>query len=283
MSSYKTSLKTLFFLFLSIPYSTIAQEEKKPFFQFSDLIHFSTNPAGNIRENNKQLSFLYSQNAGDFSAIRSFYINGAYQFQKKHTFFLDIYNDQTGPYFQKNRAYLGYNITINLNKELEAKLGVSGGFVNYNMIGSSGGAGGSDLNFDGSLGLLLTYQKDYFLGLVAQQISKENITPIDYTFQLQRYFEIQGGFKKSISPFVEINFLARVNSLGNWSTYAYTTIQEVLLLGINYHSENILAPKAGFKFIDQENTKASLLFSYAFPIQNAITRINRFEIGVCVN
>ncbi len=139
------------------------------------------------------------------------------------TFGGDVIKDQTGPTgFTGIYGRAGY--LLDLSDDFSLSFGVKGGIVQYNVKGSeldfleAGDIANTNLNTiypDFSLGVMLYFQENYYLGFSVPQVFdldlefKDDVN--DYTIQrVRHYYGVVGGrFELSDDSYIELSSEAR--------------------------------------------------------------------------
>lgn len=184
----------------------------------------------------------------------------------KHFIGAQIINNRDGAYFQRNRFYLRYSLSVPLTNELRLQSGLSVGAVNYSFSNSSSGSGGSDVTPDANLGISLQH-KNYSFGISGQQLFSSPIRPVEYTYYLRPYFIVNGSYGTDLSPYLRLNLYAITelhlndNNL-NYQFSGTLNYQQVFEAGTGYNQQKGLFIVAGIPELKLSQWYLNLNVSY---------------------
>lgn len=190
-------------------------------------IHFPKNiqlhaPSHACLDNDFQSNFVFRSYFGRYSVIRTYYADANINLQKweseskrsvnkKHIIGGGLYNDREGEYFNRVRAILRYAIHIPLKEDLYLSGGIAFHMINYNFDASAAGASGSSFTWAGH-GSVTLYSPTFRLGASLNDFNNPTVTPINYTFLINRYVNLYGEKYFDLGPNTQIRGAAR----GNW-------------------------------------------------------------------
>lgn len=257
----------LFWVFFLVEGFCIGQlTEVKPDLANQNQLAFSFNPSTSFSDDELKVNLAFRNRFQDFSAIRSFYSLLTLPVNNSQTTFFELVSDQLGPHFQKNRLYLGYALGIDINDDLKTSLGFSGGVVNYNMKPTSGSSGGSDFGTDASVGVSIEHSSGVGLGMSLQQFLNREIQPIDYSFTLERFAEVQLSYKKEVNDEFKTEVLVRAFSDKSYALYSRLYWYENMLIGLNFNSRKMMAAIAGYTMEYDKEFEIGLNVAYTFSV-----------------
>lgn len=190
-------------------------------------IHFPKNiqlhaPSHACLDNDFQSNFVFRSYFGRYSVIRTYYADANVNLQKweseskrsvnkKHIIGGGLYNDREGEYFNRVRAILRYAIHIPLKEDLYLSGGIAFHMINYNFDASAAGASGSSFTWAGH-GSVTLYSPTFRLGASLNDFNNPTVTPINYTFLINRYINLYGEKYFDLGPNTQIRGAVR----GNW-------------------------------------------------------------------
>lgn len=261
-----------------------------PFFAFSQtnnrypttfghyiIAPFTINPVNAMSDVNTQISLGNQENVGPLRRIRSYYLYAAvniYKNEKGARNHLGVYatNERDGEYISRAKLYLNYSWHTKLREKLWIGAGSYLGFINYNFIGTSSTAGGSDIAPDGSLGILL-YNEKFKFGLSGNQIFSSSLQPIVNIYKFPIFYNLTFERSFFVSPYVTLQpyiFLSwkKSNQLVDINLGILSLIHDRLKIGSSYTHhrmvsfllgvENIKIEKHFFRFYVCYNQPTSL-------------------------
>ena len=120
------------------------------------------------------------------------------------------YND--GAFIKRTRAYARYSWSTRLGARSSISGGVAAGVVNYSFVGSQAGGGGSASAFDVNIGIWYLRRK-LKIGVSYQQMTRSVIAPVNQTFELVPYLNLNVIYTAHLSAYVSL------------STHAYVRLQ----------------------------------------------------------
>lgn len=148
------------------------------------------------------ITVQYQNKTGIFSDIRNIYVDGILKSKQGHLLGIKIYSEQETSLYSKTKTFFVYGYTVDISDDLSWTSAAQVGAVNIAFGSSAVSAGGSAWNWDASLSTSLQYKK-WHVGIGLNQIPGAKLTPINYPFQLNRYFETILSTKVDVSAFVE--------------------------------------------------------------------------------
>lgn len=111
------------------------------------------------------------------------------------------YND--GAFINRTRAYVRYAFSTALGERSALSAGISVGIVKYTFLASQAGGGGTSTALDGNAGLWYIRPK-LKIGVSYQQFTRSALTPVNQTFQLVPYLNVNVIYASYISAHVLI-------------------------------------------------------------------------------
>lgn len=269
----------LFFFVLSFisegQNGTIMPDVYDQFFQNYYLI----NPA-NTDTSQIILNMGHKSQLGVFRGVRQTYFDANFRIKSnnlnnRHYVGIQLFNNSEGDFFSKNRAYGRYSFDIRLSEQYYLSTGASIGMVDYAFKATQSSAGGSDITYDGSLGMWLVGSR-LKLGTSMQQVFQRKLQPIGQEFVLRRQYNANVVYTFFISPYVELT----THVWYKYSTYtshtfdaaAVVTLQRIIEFGANYRYQRGFVLMAGVKDIRIGTSKIALGMSYSTGVLNYIAR-----------
>jgi len=230
------------------------------------------NPANQTENEKASFSLGNRSYTGLFKGVTQFYADLDFfiptkkSANKGHSLGVWLMTNREGDYFRKNRIYARYAYRNELSKDLSISLGTSLGLVNYVFASSDASTGGSDSDFDGSLGFWIVYKK-IKLGTSLQQMTNSVLRPVNQPFYLKRYSSIMASHTWVISPFLEWESHCNISFVPNYGTI--TQLAGALQIyqteiGATYKSDVGFSGFAGLKKLSLQQYTVSLSASYLF-------------------
>lgn len=198
----------------------------------------------------------------------------------KHFLGTQVSNNRDGAYFQRNRFYLRYSLSIALSNELRLQSGVSVGAVNYIFQSSTAGSGDSDFTPDANLGLSLQHE-NFSVGIAGQQLFSSPIRPVEYTYYLKPYYTATASIGKDLTPFVRLNAFSVVEIHPSdeqtlFQLSGTLNYQEVFEGGVGYNQQKGVFVLAGIPQLKLSEWYLNLNISYlVYNTKSISTLIDR--------
>ena len=258
-----------------------------PFVNSFSLQPILYNPAAKS-EADLELNGNFHSYTGDFSDVNATYLSGLYNLNKpsKHHKKISqraigglMLHETTSDFFKRTRIYGIYQESVNVSKEFWIRLGAQLGVVNFNLTSLGFGPGGSAWNYDAAVAINFG-NKNMRGGFVIQQLANSELTPIVYTFVLNKYNELFASYRFELSPYLsyipEIRYQQNINS----DIYLFSnTFDFKKLAGINA----TLNVRNGASFLGYYKYENYQVFaSYFLPIAAGLKEIDatQYELGV---
>jgi len=275
---FKWVVLAVFFLTSSIlrgQNGTLMPDVYDQFFQNYYLI----NPA-NTDTSQIILNMGHKSQIGVFRGVRQTYFDAncrikSNSLNNRHSLGIQLFNNSEGDFFSKNRVYGRYAFDMRLSDSYYLSAGISIGMVNYAFKATQSSAGGSDITYDGNLGLWLVGDK-LKLGTSMQQVFQRALSPIGQEFVLRRQYNANLIYSFFISPYIEFktHFWYKYNTYNSndFSIAGIVTIQSIVEFGANYRYQKGFVLMGGLKDIRIGTSKIAIAMSYSTGILNYIAR-----------
>lgn len=254
---------------------TLLPDSYDQFFQNYYLI----NPA-NVDTSQIILNMGHKSQLGVFRGVRQTYFDANFRIQSnslnyKHYCGIQLFNNSEGDYFNKNRVYARYSFDIRLSESYYLSAGTSIGMVNYAFKATQSSAGGSDLTYDGSLGLWLV-GSHLKAGSSIQQIFQRTLQPIGQEFVLTRQYNANLVYSLFINPIIEVQthlwYKYNTYTASTFEAAAVITLQSFIEFGANYRYQRGFVLIGGLKDIRLGTSKIAVAMSYSTGILNYTAR-----------
>lgn len=280
--SMNRTFKWQFFLVFSISSlilkgqsGTLMPDTYDQFFQNYYLI----NPA-NIDTSQIMLHMGHKSQLGVFRGVKQTYFDANFRIKSnslnnRHYVGVQLFNNGEGDYFNKNRAYGRYSFDIRLSERYYLSAGASLGMVNYAFKATQSSAGGSDITYDGNLGLWLVGNR-LKVGSSMQQVFQRTLSPIGQQFVLRRQYNANLIYSFFINPYVELTahlwYKYNTYTSCTFDAAAVITLQSIIEFGANYRYQRGFVLMGGVKDIRMGTSKISIAMSYSTGILNYVAR-----------
>lgn len=245
------------------------------------------NPA-NAEDTKTSFSLGNRSYTGLFKGVTQFYADiDFFLSQKKsnmkgHSLGIWLLANRQGDFFRKNRVYARYAYRNQLSQDFSLSLGVSAGLVNYVFSSSDASTGGSDSDFDGSLGMWFLYKK-LKVGASLQQLTNTILRPVNQPFYLKRYMSVMASHSWPISPSLTWETHGNVSFIPLFGTLmqmaGLVQIHEAEF-GAGYKSDAGVSVFAGLRELRLQQYAVSFSASYMFSrvvikkVNNNILELN---------
>lgn len=217
---------------------------------------------------------------GVFRGVRQTYFDANFRIKSKSLnnkqyVGLQIMNNSEGDFFSKNRAYGRYSFDIRLSKSFFLSAGLSLGMVSYAFKATQSSAGGSDLAYDGNLGLWLvgTHLK---IGTSMQQVFQRTLSPIGQTFELARQYNFNASYMFFINPNIQFTthawYKLQQSDKKDVQIATLITMQRLVEFGGCYRYQKGIVLIGGLKDIYIGTSKIAIAMSYSTGILNALAK-----------
>jgi len=245
------------------------------FFQNYGLI----NPA-NTDTSYIALNMGHKSQIGIFKGVKQTYFDAIFRIKSnslnnRHYIGVQFLNNSEGDFFSKNRAYGRYAFDIQLTKGYYLSAGMSLGIVSYAFKATQSSAGGSDLTYDGNLGIWLVGRK-LKLGTSIQQVFQGRLSPIGQTFELTRQYNVNASYDFYINPYVNVEthlwYKHQQNNMDDVQVAGIITMQNLVQFGGNYRYMKGLILIGGLKDIRVGTSRLSIAMSYSTGVLNYLAR-----------
>ncbi|WP_299252200.1 type IX secretion system membrane protein PorP/SprF, partial [uncultured Cytophaga sp.] len=169
--------------------------------------YYLINPA-NSDTSSLVLHLGHKSQLGVFRGVRQTYFDANFRIKSKksnsrHCLGIQLFNNSEGDFFSKNRAYGRYSFDIKLSDSYFLSAGLSVGMVSYAFKATQSSAGGSDLTYDGNIGLWLV-GTHFKIGTSMQQVFQGKLSPIGQTFELTRQYNLNASYAFFINPNIQL-------------------------------------------------------------------------------
>lgn len=269
------------FIFCTLPFVSNGQNGSlmpdvyDQFFQNYYLI----NPA-NTDTSQLILHVGHKSQLGVFRGVRQTYFDTNFRIKSKspnnrHYLGIQLFNNSEGDFFSKNRAYGRYSYDIKVSNSYYLTAGLSFGMVSYAFKATQSSAGGSDLTYDGNLGLWLV-GTHFKLGASMQQVFQGKLSPIGQTFELVRQYNLNASHTFLINPNIQLTTHAwykyQQDNKDDLQVAAIITMQNLVEFGGNYRYQKGVVLIGGLKDIYIGTSKITIAMSYSTGILNALAK-----------
>jgi len=217
---------------------------------------------------------------GIFRGVRQTYFDANFRIisqssNNRHNIGMQLFNNSEGDFFSKNRAYGRYAFDIRLTDAYFLSAGLSFGMVSYAFKATQSSAGGSDLTYDGSLGLWLVGRK-LKVGSSIQQVFQKSLSPIGQSFELRRVYNLNASYSFFINPYIELTTHAWYKYQQYQNNYfqfaAIVILQNLVEFGGNFKYQRGLVLVGGLKDIPVGTSKISIAMSYSIGVLNKLAK-----------
>lgn len=264
-------IKHILFVYLTLQLSLICSAQlaiRRPISQFSDQQTFELNVAASSKIESKFFFYSHYQNqTGDFKLRRNLSLYGDIKTTETQRLNFNASSNQEGPFLSLNRLHLGYNSSINLFQNFSMAVGSEIGIIHLGFQSSSGGPGGSDIGYDGTVSLYGKGDKNE-IGASLIQYTSVSLQPINQELKFGRYIDLFYTQHLTLQPSLNLDITGRIQSdvatshLGiAYFTFLYN---EYLLTGLNVTSDLSFAPKIGIK-LKNNKTPTDFFVSFIIP------------------
>jgi hypothetical protein len=168
--------------------------------------YYLINPASSDSTGKIQVNIGNRSLIGLFDGVNRLYVDGnvrinhhtAMQYSRLGALVI-AYND--GAFINRTRAYLRYSWSTSISERASISAGISAGMVKYTFLASQAGGGGSSTSFDGNAGLWYIRPK-LKIGISYQQFTRSELTPVNQTFLLTPYINVNAVYASYLSAHV---------------------------------------------------------------------------------
>lgn len=244
-------------------------------FSFSDYFdqffnnYYLLNPANQDSTYRLNLAAADKAQTGLFRGVNQIYLDADLRINPEKEVFhfigIQAINNREGEFINKNRLVGRYSWRARISQQSSLSAGIALGFVNYAFNTSQSGTGGADLQPDGSAGVWYL-RKRISMGFSIQQLFNQPIRPVNQTFILARFYNLNFNYFIPISPYVNFrsHFYSKIHKDQPFSLSlaGLLEFQDKLEAGINYRIRRGISYIAGIKKIKISNSFFSFYFSY---------------------
>ncbi len=222
----------------------------------------------------------HKSQTGIFHGVRQTYFDANFRIKSsglnnRHYLGVQLLNNSEGDFFSRSRAYGRYSFDIRLSESYYLSGGLSFGAVNYVFKATQSSAGGSDITYDGNLGVWLVGNK-FKLGTSMQQIFQKSLSPLNEEFVLRRVYNVNASYTFKINYYAELStylwYKYQEYSSANIQLAAVVTLQKLVEFGANYRYQKGVVLMGGLKDIVIGTSRISLAMSYSTGILNYIAK-----------
>jgi type IX secretion system PorP/SprF family membrane protein len=281
--------RVVFIFFFSCAHQALGQTQGLPV-QFGQFFNGYSiiNPAMSGSRSDVEIELGKQRHTDVFSIYSTTYASGFFRVRRKpnsssfHVPGLSFISDKEGQLLKRSKVYLTYAWHTQLNKKLSLSAGAAAGMFSYQVASSNASAGGGANAPDASIGLWL-YNKTFFAGASFNQILNTSLTPIAVEQKLIRHFNVTGGYTYHVSKsfkFTPIALLRITPELGtlDMDIAAVGSLNNILLLGINYRYERNFLGMVGFERLNIGVGSLRAGFSYAVPVGRIASLAHTYEL-----
>lgn len=249
---------------------------------------YLVNPAAGDTSYRFNLRFNNINEIGFARNVSRFYVDGDKRYASKerdefHFLGLQMTNSKIGDYISRSRFQARYSWFSAVSKKAAISSGVSLGFVNYALLTTQGGGGGSDLAQDGAIGI--HYLREYFtLGLAVQQIFSPVLLPVNQSFQLNRVYNVNMERRFRLGPKTQLTAHSVLQLSGkgimSFNTGLFSEISDVALAGINHFSFRKTSFQLGLQQIQMLDIDIMIMGVYSLYHSQVSLPDNALEIFI---
>lgn len=241
--------------------------------------YYLVNPA-NTDTSEIIVNMGHKSQIGVFRGVRQTYFDANFRIKSKssnsrHYIGLQLFNNSEGDFFSKNRVYGRYSFDIRVSDSYFLSAGLSLGAVSYAFKATQSSAGGSDLNYDGNIGLWLIGRK-LKVGTSMQQVFQRTLTPIGQTFELTRQYNLNASYMFFINPYIQLTTHAwykhQQNNINDLQLAALITLQNLVEFGANYRYQKGVVLVGGLKDIRIGTSRIAIAMSYSTGVLNSLAK-----------
>lgn len=247
------------------------------------------NPANTEDGSSINGSLHHKSFLGPLSVIKTYLGNINFRLSESSYVGLQFNSEQEGKFFNRDRFYLLYSSGIELNKKAKLNAGLKIGMVNYSFGASSGSAGGSNSAFDVSFGALYKTE-NFFFGLSGHQLPNVKVKPIDFSFDLPHYAELNTGIQLKIvselsyNPSLRIRYSGALDQSILMHSHILRHFKQRWIMGIHHLFNLGISPTIGYSFyMKKPGSLLDVQFSYFVRTSNSVRTnqlTNQYEIGI---
>lgn len=254
------------------------------FFQNYNLL----NPASSDSSGKAHLRIGNRSLIGLFSGVNRLYVDGDVKIKHRSLnqysslgALVIAYND--GAFISRTKAYVSYSWTTRISSRSSVSAGLAIGVVKYTLLGSEAGGGGASTAFDGNAGLWYIRSK-LKIGVSYQQFTRSALTPVNQTFLLIPYLNVNVIYASYISPYVLLttHVFYRHQSM-NVSEFQLAPIflfNDVFETGINFRYKRGVALMVGIKNINIGQGNIHFMGSFLLSTRKLSNNLdNAFELS----
>lgn len=282
----------LIFTFLCIIQVSKAQLDNSVYEDFNRTIvnPYLVNPSTTDTSYNFKLRFNNINQLGLFRNVRSFYVDGDKRFQSSdknefHYGGLQMTNSKLGDFISRSRFQVRYGWYAALSRKAALASGISLGFINYSLLTTQGGSGGSDFGPDGAIGVHYL-RKRTSIGFAVKQIFNPVLLPVNQSFRLNRLYnaDVTHEFRLGPRSHLTAQSVAQLSEEKNlsYSLGLMAGITDIVLLGINHFSLQETSLQAGLQQINILEMNIRVLAAYSFYHSNIPLPDNSLEIFIAI-
>jgi type IX secretion system PorP/SprF family membrane protein len=241
--------------------------------------YYLINPA-NTDTSEIIINMGHKSQIGVFRGVRQTYFDANFRIKSKspntrHYIGLQLFNNSEGDFFSKNRAYGRYSFDLHISESYYLSAGLSLGAVSYAFKATQSSAGGSDLNYDGNIGLWLV-GRNLKVGTSMQQVFQRTLTPIGQTFELSRQYNLNACYMFFINPYTQLTthvwYKHQQNNSDDIQIAALITLQNLVEFGGNYRYRKGVVLIGGLKDIRIGTSRIAIAMSYSTGVLNSLAK-----------
>lgn len=211
----------------------------------------------------------YKSFFGIQSKIKIYNLGGYLLTERNHRLGIRVHSENEGEFVQRNRLNLIYSVNKSLSKDVDVAFsGYFGGlFYGYSSVGNF--QGGNDRNID--LGFASSIKHNALtIGLSGNQLNQPTLRPLNYQYDIRRYFDLLAEYKITLSNQWDLYTTAKYRKTHHTDTditHFHTRVvsnNERYFIGINYLVDLGISPSLGISIPYDEANKQFIQLNFSF-------------------
>lgn len=234
--------------------------------------YYLVNPANDDSTSSLKIRLGNRSLTGLFSGVNRIYFDADLSIKSKRyarvqSIGIQAINNREGEFFSKSRLYGRYSWQLKVSPGAVLSVGASIGFVNYAFRASSASPGGSSMVLDGNTGFWYL-RKRFKAGLSMQQMFQGKLQPVNQSFTLNRFYNLNIAKFFPISPYLNLTthlysrFQNNEQEPVTIELASVFEIQRKVEAGFNYRHKNGISFLGGIKAIKIGSLYMSFMASY---------------------
>ena len=230
----------------------------------------------------KEFHIQQSGFTGIKKVIRSFYTHGYTNLDTtgQHHLGIQVQNHNEGKYIQSNRLRILYSYHLVKSKKYTLSAGTSIGAINFLIKGNSKGSrSGSAWGISGDFGLWLKTRNNWELGISANDLLSNELTPINETYQASTFYSliVQKTFQVNYSMnFVPSIIVYKNNPHIDWELFTKVELLDKYMINLSFNSLKSISWNIGFYDLRLKNSLLKLAFGSNLPSSSPLNS-DRYE------